>query len=180
VARPSSIDRLPKELRELIGRLREEGRTLDEILAKLNELGADVSRSALGRHAKTLADVGERMRRSRVMAEALTARFGDQPDNQVARMNMELMHGMVFELITAAAGSEDEEGEPVMLDPKGVKFLAGALKDLASAQKVDADRTIKLREEFAKEAVAKVESVGKARGMSADTVEAIKHAVLGV
>lgn len=180
MARPSSIDRLPKEVRELIGQLRTDGATIDEIMAKLGELKADVSRSALGRHVKTLAEVGERMRRARVMAEALTARFGDQPDNQVARMNMELMHGMVFEVLTAAAGAEDEEGEPVMLDPKAVKFLSGALKDLASAQKVDADRTIKLREEFAKEAAAKVETVGKARGMSADTVEAIKHAVLGV
>ena len=39
---------------------------------------------------------------------------------------------------------------------------------------------LKLKDEFAKEAAAKVETVGKARGMSADTVEAIKHAVLGV
>lgn len=178
--RPSSIDRLPKEVRELIGSLRSEGATIDEILAKLSELKAGVSRSALGRHVKTLAEVGERMRRARVMAEALTARFGDQPDNQVARMNMELMHGMVFEVLTAAAGAEDEEGDPVTLDPKAVKFLSGALKDLASAQKVDADRVLKLREEFAKEAAAKAETVAKQRGMSAETIEAIKHAVLGV
>lgn len=180
MARPSSIDRLPKEVRELIGQLRSDGATIDEIMAKLGELKADVSRSAVGRHVKTLAEVSERMRRARVMAEALTARFGAQPDNQVARMNLEMAHGLIFELIAATTGAEGEDGQPLQLDFKSAKFLASTLKDLASAEKVDADRMIKLREEFAKEAAAKVETVGKQRGMSADTVEAIKHAVLGV
>ena len=179
MARPSSIDRLPKEVREQIGRLREAGSTIDEILAKLKELDADVSRAALGRHVKTLSVVGDRLRRSKVMAEALTAKFGDQPDDQVARMNFELMHAMIFELQMAAAGSEDEEGNTVTFDPKQVRFLSGALKDLASAQKVDADRVLKLRGEFAKEAAAKVDTVGKAKGLSADTVAALRHAVLG-
>ena len=178
MARPSSIDRLPKELRELIGRLLEEGSTIDQILDKLNELGADVSRSALGRHTQKLADVGERMRRARVMAEALTARLGDQPENQVARMNMELMHGMVFELITAAAGSEDEEGEPVMLDPKSVKFLSGALKDLASAQKVDADRVLKLREEIARENAKKMDEAVDTGRIDAEAAERARQ-ILG-
>ncbi|MEM5398465.1 phage protein Gp27 family protein, partial [Staphylococcus gallinarum] len=83
------------------------------IMAKLQELKADVSRSALGRHVKGLAEVGERLRRSRMLAEALTAKFGDQPDDQVGRLNFELMNNMVFEVLTAAAGAEDEEGQPV-------------------------------------------------------------------
>lgn len=176
--RPSSIDRLPKEVRELIGSLRSDGATIDEIMAKLSELKAGVSRSALGRHVKTLAEVGERMRRARVMAEALTARFGDQPDNQVARMNMELMHGMVFEVLTAAAGAEDEEGEPVTLDPKAVKFLSGALKDLASAQKVDADRVLKLREEIARENAKKIDEAVDTGKIDAEAAERARQ-ILG-
>jgi len=183
--RPSTIDKLPRELRELIGRQREDGHSIDQIRDKLLELDADVSRSALGRHVKTLAEVGERMRRSRVMAEALTAKFGDEPDHSVSRLNFELMHGMVFEMLMAAGGSEDdgeegEDGKPVVLDAKQVRAMAGALKDLEIAQRSATERTLKLRTEFAKEAAAKVDSVGKARGLTAETVEALKHAVLGV
>jgi len=54
MARMSTVDRLPPEVRELIERLRGNGRTIDEILAKLRDLDAEVSRSALGRHIKLL------------------------------------------------------------------------------------------------------------------------------
>tara|TARA_B000000460_G_C21481316_1_gene377159 strand:- start:26 stop:271 length:246 start_codon:yes stop_codon:yes gene_type:complete len=74
---PSSIDRLLPSIQELIGRLRREGRTIDEIRAKLMELDVDVSRSALGRHVKSLADVQRRMRDSREIANALVNQFGD-------------------------------------------------------------------------------------------------------
>ena len=44
MARPSKIDRLPQELRDAIGDLRRQGRTIDEILAHLRSLGVgDVS-----------------------------------------------------------------------------------------------------------------------------------------
>ena len=58
MARPSTIQRLPTEVRELIAELREEGRTIDEVLEKLRELRLDVSRSALGRHVKQLDAIG--------------------------------------------------------------------------------------------------------------------------
>ena len=64
MARPSSISRLPPEIREAIGALRQDGRTIDEILAKLRELApaAEVSRSALGRHVQVLDRIGEQLR----------------------------------------------------------------------------------------------------------------------
>lgn len=61
--RPSSISRLPAEIRDKIGALRAEGRTIDEIVAKLEELNVDVSRSALGRHCKRLESVQANIRR---------------------------------------------------------------------------------------------------------------------
>lgn len=149
--RPSSIDKLPAEVRELIGQLREQGVTIDDILAKLHELGADVSRSALGRHIKGLAEVGEQLRRSREIATALVSRFGEEPDNRVARLNIELMHGLVMKAITAEAESEEGQPQAVTFTPEDTMFLARSLQSLASAQKADADRTLKIRQEVAKE-----------------------------
>jgi len=186
MTRPSSISKLPKEIRELIGRLREDGSSIDDIRKKLLELDAEVSRSALGRHVKNLAQVGERMRRSRAMAEALTAKFGDQPDNQVARLNFELMHGIVFETLTAAPGSDEEdeseetEGQPLTLDPQQVKYLSGALKDLASAQSIDAARLMKIEEAALRKAVSRVDEVAKERGWSAETAAEVRAKIMGV
>lgn len=176
---PSSIDKLPTEVRELIGQLRAQGVTIDDILAKLQELGADVSRSALGRHIKGLAEVGEQLRRSREIATALVGRFGEDADNRVGRLNIELMHGIVMQMLT---GSPDETGEAsaVTFDAEETMFLARSLQSLASAQKIDTDRLLKVRVETAKEAAKAVETVGKAKGLTKETMDAIKHAVLGI
>lgn len=176
---PSSIDKLPVEVRELIGRLREQGATIDDILAKLGELEVEVSRSALGRHVKGLAEVGEQLRRSREIATALVGRFGDDADNRVGRLNIELMHGIVMQMLT---GNPDETGEagPVQFDAEDTMFLARSLQSLASAQKIDTDRLLKVRMETAKEAVKAVKKVASDRGLTADTVDAISRAVLGV
>jgi hypothetical protein len=189
VRRPSTIDKLPQEIRELIGRLRESGSSIDQILGKLQELDAEVSRSALGRHVKTLAEVGERMRGARAMAEALTARFGDQPDDRVSRLNFQLMHGIVFETLVAAPSSDQieldaegkpVEGQPLTLDPKQVKFLSGALKDLASAQKLDADRILRIEADARLRAASAGGKEAKAMGLSEEQVRKIEHAILGV
>lgn len=149
---PSSIDKLPTEVRELIGQLREQGVTIDAILAKLQDLDVEVSRSALGRHIKGLAEVGEQLRRSREIATALVSRFGEEPDNRVARLNIELMHGLVMQAITATAESEENgEVKAVTFTPEDTMFLARSLQSLATAQKADADRTLKIRQEVAKE-----------------------------
>ncbi|WEK38669.1 MAG: DUF3486 family protein [Candidatus Brevundimonas colombiensis] len=177
---PSSIDKLPPEIRELIGRLRENGATIDQIKAKLDELDADVSRSALGRHIKGLAEVGERLRHSREVAAALVSRFGEEPDNRVARLNIELMHGLVMQAITATTEGEDGEPGAVTFTPEDTMFLARSLQSLATAQKTDTDRLLKVRVEVAKEAAKAVETVGKAKGLTKETMDAIKHAVLGI
>ena len=180
--RPSSIDRLPEEIRAEVGRLRLQGRTIDEILQHLKTLDVEVSRSALGRHLKGLATLRERMRHSREMATALVTQFGDQPDNQLQRLNLELMHGVILQTITAAGEDEDGEPKPVTFCPEDARFLADALAKLASAEKTNADRTLKLKAEAAKEAAAAVERVARREGggLTRDTVDAIKREILGI
>ena len=55
------MKRLPEKVREEIGRLREKGRTLDEIIAHLKALGAEVSRSSLGRYLENVDTIAEQM-----------------------------------------------------------------------------------------------------------------------
>jgi hypothetical protein len=177
---PSSIDRLPEEVRTLIGRLRVQGRTIDEIMAHLGTLDVEISRSALGRHVKGLAALKERMQHSRDMALALVDRFGDQSDNRLQRLNLELMHSVVMQTITATVDNEDGEPQPVTFSPEDAKFLAQALAQLASAAKIDNDRAIIARREALKAAAGAVKDSAAEAGLSDKTADFIMAKILGV
>ena len=69
---------------------------------------------------------------------------------------------------------------PITFCPEDAMFLARALKELAAAQKTDTDRTLAIQRETAKSAANKAEEAMKSRGMSGETVDFIKNAVLGV
>lgn len=177
--RPSSVDRLDPEIKDLIGKLRIDfGWSIDEILAKLRELGqGDISRSALGRHVKSIEEVGAELRQSREMALALVGKIGEAPDDRVSELNIELMHSMMMRLLTSIDAAGD--GQALILDPKEQKFLSGAIKDLAGARKIHADTVLKVREEARKDAAKKAVDAAKSKGLSGDTVDFIRKAVLG-
>jgi hypothetical protein len=182
VSRASTVDLLPLELRQLIAELRQQHVTIDAIVAKLRELGAEISRSALGRHVKQLEAVGEKIRRSRDVAEALVKKLGDAPESRQARLNIELMHTLVLDLLTGG-----EDAESVTLDPEQAMMLGRALRDLAMAQKADADLTLKLRQELAQRQNARVEraaeDVAKAAseaGLSAERIALLQAKVAGL
>lgn len=181
---PSSIDRLPEEIRDAIAGLRREGRTVDDIKAHLDQLkdqGAipeAPSRSAVGRHIKTMAEIGEEMRRADNMARFVAKEFGQDADDRVGRANMRILQGAILELITER--DLDEDGQPVRLSTKEAGSLALSLQRLISAQSMDAERQLKLRREFAAEAAKVAGVAARSQGLTLDTVKAIEHAVLGL
>lgn len=175
---PSSIDKLPAEIRDAIAGLRRQGRTIDEIRDHLVALDVDVSRSALGRHVKTIAEVGERLRRADAISKAIVDKFGDQTDDRVARASMHILQGIILDLTVAQ--EEDEEGNVLPPSPEMVKSLALALQRLTAAQRMDADRELKLRELWAKEAAAKVGELGKQMGWTADMAQRVRSEIMGV
>ena len=169
--RLSSVQRLPPELREMIARLREGGRTIDEILMKLQELDAEISRSALGRHVKQLDAIGAELRRSREIAEALVRRYGEAPESRTARLNIELMHGLISKMMV------NDEGQVVTLDPKEAMFAATAMQKLAQAAKQDADREKLIRQEFVQKLEAKLAEAEEemAEGGGKDPAEVLRR-----
>lgn len=180
---PSTVDRLPPELRAEIGRLRiDKGYTIDQIVAHLQTMDVVVSRSAMGRHIHKLNVIGARLKESRAVAEALVERFGSVGDDKLARFNLEMMHGIVMETVTRA----EEDGNGAQFDAEQVMFLARALRELATASKTDVDRLMnaaKLRtaQETAKKAAdAAVDAVKSVKGFSKKAVDEIRRAVLGV
>ena len=168
MTRLSTVDQLPEPIRAEIGRLRTQGCTIDQIVAHLRTLyGSTPSRSALGRHIQGLDKLGEKMRRSRDVAAALVRELGDAPESTAARLNIELIHSAAL------------DG-----NPEGVMMLAKALDHLSRASKTNVDFVAaaekRAAERTKKEAAVAVETVAKARGISGDTLEAIKAGIFGV
>lgn len=189
MARPSSIDQLPEEIRSEIGRLRMQGCTIDRILAHLRTLHGEttVSRSALGRHVKAMEKLGEKIRRSRQVAEVLVRELGDAPESQAARMNIELMHSVILDLFAHSADGEDvAPGGQLALagDPEGAMMLAKALDHLTRASRSNVEFVAaaeKRAAERAKRDAAKaVDAVAREKGISGETLDAIKAGIFGV
>jgi hypothetical protein len=180
----STVKRLPREIREEIHRLLDTGQTLDAIVGHLRGLGVnEVSRSALGRYKKNFDAVVERVRRSREIADVLVRQFGHEDESKAMRANIEMMHGIVSDMLMQVGDGENEDGEgrPVLLEPKAAHDLAKALDHLARAKKTDQEAIIRIREEATKEATQKaaeaVVTVGKQEGMSGDLRQKILTAM---
>lgn len=178
----SSIKRLPPAIKEKIDNLLAKNHTLDEIIEALDQLDLEdmPSRSALGRYKKDLKKISERVMRTRHVAEALATKFGDEPGSSIARVNIEVLHSLVLEMLT---GGEDDE--PVTLEPQKAMFAAKALQSLASASKTDNDRIEQELEarlkQLKREMADHIEKVAdKSGGLSALAVEKIRSEVLGV
>ncbi|WP_168194408.1 DUF3486 family protein [Formicincola oecophyllae] len=180
MGRPSTIDRLPAELREKIGRLRDAGHTLDEIMQALE--GVAVSRSAMGRHLKARDALGERLQASRQIAESLTARFGTAQPGRMQNLNIELLHSAIMKLWLNAGGQDG--GEP-HFDPKDLMMLASALANTARASKTDAEYREQMeslvRQKLEEEMAQKLDAVAqdKSQGLSPHTIQAIRQRLLG-
>lgn len=180
MGRASTISKLPKAIREKITSLRDQGRTIDEIMVVLDELDVDVSRSSVGRHLKKQKQVAEQIRRSRQLAEAIGREFGDSETSEVARTNIELLHSLSMKLMI---GGEDEQ--EVRLDPKDAMFMATTLEKLSKASKLTVEQQLKIKEEAKKEAMAQAADIvektaAKEKGLSAEMVNELKSKFLGV
>jgi hypothetical protein len=188
MARPSTIARLPGDIREAIGRLRDQGRTLDEILNHLQGMEVTVSRSALGRHVQQMDKVGERLRRSRAISEALVRQLGDAPESRTATLNIEMMHSFLFDFLASAEeGGTDEASEAALAhvrDPKSVALMAEAVQRLTTASRHNVEFVARVEDRAAQKAKAgaarAAETAARAQGLSADTIATIKASILGV
>lgn len=154
----SKIERLPDEQRGKIDKLLQNPQTtLDDVVELVGQMGIDdgISRSSLHRRQQKLSVVGERIRRSREMAESLVSRFGDEPDTKVARLNIQFLHSAIMDILSEA----DDEGAPVTLEPKQAAALARAVSELARAEKADSERLLKVKQTLGKDVRGKIDQI---------------------
>lgn len=183
--KPSSIKTLPKSIFDEVNRLlTDEKFTLDDVVAKLQELGHPRSRSALGRHKKNIAEIGEKLKRSREAADALVRNLGeDAIDGKQGRLLTEILRTLMFDKLTPELGG-GEDGEE--LDTKDFAFLAKALKELSQANRLDLDFEEKINEQVQLKAkklidAATAEAKGNGdKGLSPERLREMAAGFLGV
>lgn len=152
--------------------------TIDEIVAHLRTLGSTVSRSAVGRYAQDYAELASSQRDLAAVAANFGKEFGAD-DGAQGRMARQLITGILTRVVLPHA-----TGEATDVGDKQIANYAKALKDLASAGKIDADREFKIREEARKEAKIEAaeaaEGAARTAGASDETIQRIRAGILGI
>lgn len=182
----SSVKRLPKEVRQPLEEWLKEFLakeiSLDQVVDRLEGLvafhGLDPevtpSRSAVHRYAQSFDKVVKRIQRTREMTDLLAEQLGPSvADGRGVQVMIQAVQSLAYDLLTNL-----DEGTPV--DPKSIHDLAKATHHLASAQKTDADRALKIEAEVRKKAAASAGAEAKAMGLTEDKVRQIEKAILGV
>lgn len=177
MGRASTVRKLDKRVREAVDRLIREGRaTIDDIVERLEDmLGEDApSRSAVGRYVKNTREQMKRYREAQELAKVWVGRLEEEPGGDVGRLLSEMLRTVAFQQL---AGAGDGGAE---VSTKEVAMLAGALRDLNSADKMSLDRELKIRQEVVKKAAAKAAEVAKRGGLSKAVVDDLRRELLGI
>ena len=143
--RTSKVRRLPPELREQLHAMLDAGHTLEEITAHLKALGADVSRSGLGRYKQQVDKVAARLRESRAMAEVVMERMGATGKSGAALI--EMLTTLTSDYLLRRMDDPDAE-----IEVDELRALARTVKERAQAARATQDYDLKLREEARREA----------------------------
>ena len=128
--RPSRIDRLPEDVREVIAGLRREGRTIDEILAKLRELELPdmPSRTGMGRHMREIDRQVERIKSFDLVAQRLMDNVGEGGN---ARGILYLSRNLQRLMATHIDQADGEGGEALTL--KDLRSMSATLSSISLA-----------------------------------------------
>lgn len=157
-------------IREAVDKAIARGCTIDAIKDMLDAMGAEISRSAIGRHSQKYAAIAERQRDIRAAAEAFAGEFGSVDDQQ-SRLMIQLITTALTEKII------DLPGETSAFD---MKLLTGAVKDAVGAAKIDDDRRRALRKQAFEEAATVAADAVKKTGASAETINRVRAEIMGI
>lgn len=185
--RLSALDLMPPEAEgivawaaaELAGRDRTQTDIYAEFVAKCEALMAEhrgelefqvPAFASFNRYSVRLARMTRRLDQTNRIVAALASTFDAKKSDDLTIMAAESVKALVLHLLG------DGEG----LVSKDVLHLASALKAASQAQGQSADARRKADAEFGARVDQAVEAVARVKGMTADTVEAIKARILGV
>lgn len=178
--RLSSLDLLPEEAQDdlvwacqqLAARQRTQADILFEFNDRLAVKGIEpVSKSAFNRKAIRIAAATRRQRETREIFSALSGDIEPARIDEHSIVLGEFLKTLIFELLQPGAAEHDADS---------AMKLSRGFKEIMVGQKISADRRAAEEKRANDKAVQAIEAVGKAKGLTMETVEAIKNNVLGI
>ncbi|MDQ2084694.1 DUF3486 family protein [Xanthobacteraceae bacterium Astr-EGSB] len=189
--RLSAIDQLPAWADEVkmwaFRELKERKRTQIDVCAEFNErLRAaareegvappkPVSKSAFNRTSCAIAIQGRRLEETREIAAVLAPRLDEAGDNSLTLLIAETIKTLVNEML-ANAGELPTDGDTAEM----LMLTARAVKHAEEAKRISSDTRKRIEDELAARTAKAVDTVAKAKGLTKDTVDAIKAQILGI
>ena len=176
MGRPSSIQKLPHEVREYLNTLLRTHATQVEATDKVNEqlaeLGLEpVSKSAINRYAQRMQEVGKKITDSRAVADMWIGKLGSLPGGKMGHLLTELVRSLAFDLTLSASEQED------VIDSKTLSNLALTIKRLDEASEISEKRERAIREEERERAIKEMEESANQKGLGKQLVNEIKEAM---
>ncbi|MDO5704049.1 MAG: DUF3486 family protein [Paracoccus sp. (in: a-proteobacteria)] len=137
------------------------------------ELEFDIpSFSSFNRYSMRQARLTRRLDQTRAIVASLADKFDPADSDNMTIMAGETIKALVFTML----GEADEDS----IDPKSVMQLSAAFRQAVQAQSISSDRRRKAEADFKAQVEEAVTTVARTRGLTEDTVEAIKSQILGV
>lgn len=143
---PSTIDRLPDDIRRNLQELLRDPRVTQlDATAKINVILEEeghpgrISKSAVNRYAVKMEEVGKKLRQSREIAQMWIGRLGAEPQGEVGKLLNEMVRALAFETTM-----EMSEGS-MKAEPKMLKDLAIAIEKLERAASENSRREEQIR-----------------------------------
>jgi hypothetical protein len=156
------------------------GKTVSQITACLNSLGAEVSRSAVGRYLeKTREQIGE-YRLAIDVSALMTPRFGEQVKGDIAVMVRELGKISALKLVTQLNAALDTEVTDENLDANSATLqrLTRAIANLSRTESINLDVREQIEDQARKralnEAAEAMKSGAKRAGVSEENWKLIE------
>ena len=168
MTKPSSIDRLPPDVRKALEAwLRDPALTQAEATSRVNALLEDLdlgelrlSRHAVHRHDRRMQAAVERALQTRQIAKAWTAKFGSAPDVPADHLVIEILRALAFDLASRLQYLEiDDQALPGVVQT--VYKITLIVESLERSSEIAARRDRDIKRQAAEEAAAKTPSESK-------------------
>lgn len=155
------------------------GATIDEILAAIQAIGGDVSRSAVGRYAKRARASMETFAEAQEVRKIWVQEFGKDPEGDLGELLTQLLSSVAYSQLQMMGNETPDLSGKEGVGPKHVALLAEAVKNITSAQKINAERIAKIKLDSATKAADVAVKIAKSGGMQADMIAQLRAAVIG-
>lgn len=134
-----------------------------------------ISRSAFNRTAIRIAILSRRLEETREIAAVIAPKLDEAGDNSLTLMVAETLKTLISEML-GNAGELKADGDTAEM----LMMTARALAAAEQAKRISADGRRKMIDELNTKASKAVDQVAKAKGLTSETVDAIKAKILGI